>query len=135
MPRLLKADGTYSYFNGLAVDNAFFHMVYCNIATAELQQLGLETDFIPLPMDCSNPKVWEGVRCDAMSCPVSMFSCRAEKKGLQLLPMLLTSSTVFNKASPQMYTRVDTVRQGKLHYWHAGIATGNWTPTCSLSAP
>ena len=40
-------------------------MVYCNIASAELQQLGLETEFAPLPIDCSNPKVWEGVRCNA----------------------------------------------------------------------
>ena len=78
LPRLLKAEGTYSYFNGLAADNAFFHMVYCNIASAELQQLGLETEFVPLPIDCSNPKVWEGVRCDAASPPVSMLACGAD---------------------------------------------------------
>ena len=72
MPKLLKPEGIYSYFNGLAADNAFFHMVYCNIARAELQQLSLETEFVPLPIDCSNPKVWEGVRCDAMS-PLSAW--------------------------------------------------------------
>ena len=76
---LLKADGIYSYFNGLAADNAFFHMVYCNIAAAELQQLGLETGFVPLPIDCSNPKVWEGVRCGAASPPVSMLSYGVER--------------------------------------------------------
>ena len=52
----------YSYFNGLAADNGFFHTVYCSIAKAELAQLGLETEFVSLPIDCSDPKVWEGVR-------------------------------------------------------------------------
>ena len=62
LPRLLKPEGIYSYFNGLAADNGFFHTVYCNIAKAELAQLGLETEFVSLPIDCSDPKVWEGVR-------------------------------------------------------------------------
>jgi len=62
LPRLLKPEGIYSYFNGLAADNAFFHAVYCNIAKAELAQLGLEAEFVPLPIDCSSPEVWKGVR-------------------------------------------------------------------------
>ena len=82
LPRLLKADGIYSYFNGLAADNAFFHMVYCNIAAAELQQLGLETEFVPLPIDCSNPKVWEGVRCDATSSLQPCFPVVRNREGL-----------------------------------------------------
>lgn len=100
--RLLKADGIYSYFNGLAADNAFFHMVYCNIASAELQQLGLETEFVPLPIDCSNPKVWEGVRFAAMSSPVSMLSCGAAKRGLEQLVMLIKLARLFDKASPDV---------------------------------
>jgi protein arginine N-methyltransferase 2 len=28
LPKILKPDGVYSYFNGLASDNFFFHMVY-----------------------------------------------------------------------------------------------------------
>jgi protein arginine N-methyltransferase 2 len=28
LPRLLRPGGVYSYFNGLASDNFFFHMVY-----------------------------------------------------------------------------------------------------------
>lgn len=28
LPKLLKPAGVYSYFNGLASDNFFFHMVY-----------------------------------------------------------------------------------------------------------
>ena len=62
LPRLLNPKSIYSYFNGLAADNGFFHMVYCNIAKAELAQLGFETEFVSLPIDCSDPKVWEGVR-------------------------------------------------------------------------
>ncbi|CAK0737367.1 hypothetical protein CVIRNUC_000900 [Coccomyxa viridis] len=86
LPRLLKADGTYSYFNGLAADNAFFHMVYCNIASAELQQLGLETEYVPLPIDCSNPKVWEGVRnrywqLDTYMLPVCTLTVTAGDSG------------------------------------------------------
>lgn len=28
LPKILKPSGVYSYFNGLASDNFFFHMVY-----------------------------------------------------------------------------------------------------------
>ncbi len=68
LPGLLKPEGIYSYFNGLAADNGFFHMVYCNIARAELAQLGFETEFVALPIDCSDPKVWEGVRSVTPCC-------------------------------------------------------------------
>ena len=69
LPRLLRPEGIYSYFNGLAADNAFFHTVYCHIARAELEHLGLQTAFVALPIDCSNPKIWEGIRYDAEGFP------------------------------------------------------------------
>ena len=62
LPRLLREDGIYSYFNGLAADNAFFHAVYCALVKGELSHLGLETDFVALPINVADPKVWEGVR-------------------------------------------------------------------------
>lgn len=34
--RLLRPGGVYSYFNGLAPDNLFFHLVYGEIAKLEL---------------------------------------------------------------------------------------------------
>ena len=62
LPRLLKADGVYSFFNGLAPDNAFFHLVYCEIVKAELSVLGLTTQFVPLPIDVTDGEIWKKVR-------------------------------------------------------------------------
>lgn len=36
--RLLRPGGIYSFFNGLAPDNLFFHLVYCEIAKMELKR-------------------------------------------------------------------------------------------------
>ena len=38
LPKLLKPEGLYSFFNGLAADNAFFHSVCCRVVAAELQR-------------------------------------------------------------------------------------------------
>lgn len=62
LPRLLRKDGVYSYFNGLAADNAFFHTVYCRLVQMELARLGLSTEFVPLPISVTDAKIWEGVR-------------------------------------------------------------------------
>ncbi|KAI4985013.1 hypothetical protein ZWY2020_017643 [Hordeum vulgare] len=40
LPELLKPGGVYSYFNGLCGDNAFFHVVYCQLVALELASLG-----------------------------------------------------------------------------------------------
>lgn len=63
LPVLLKPGGIYSFFNGLCGGNAFFHVVYCNLVSLELENLGYHTQLIPLPVkDCLGEKVWEGVR-------------------------------------------------------------------------
>ncbi|XP_072951552.1 protein arginine N-methyltransferase 2 [Typha angustifolia] len=63
LPRLLKPGGIYSYFNGLCGDNAFFHVVYCQLVSLELTNLGYSTQFVPLPVkDCLAKEVWEGVQ-------------------------------------------------------------------------
>ncbi|KAK9756413.1 hypothetical protein RND81_01G095300 [Saponaria officinalis] len=63
LPKLLKPGGIYSFFNGLCGDNAFFHVVYCNLVSLELENLGYATQLIPLPVkDCLAEPVWEGVR-------------------------------------------------------------------------
>lgn len=36
VPGLLRKGGIYSFFNGLAADNAFFHTVCCHVVQAEL---------------------------------------------------------------------------------------------------
>ncbi|KAK9097226.1 hypothetical protein Sjap_022723 [Stephania japonica] len=63
LPALLKPGGIYSFFNGLCGDNAFFHVVYCQLVSLELGNLGYSTQFISLPVkDCLGGEVWEGVK-------------------------------------------------------------------------
>ncbi|KAI9106610.1 hypothetical protein K1719_022138 [Acacia pycnantha] len=63
LPVLLKPGGIYSFFNGLCGSNAFFHVVYCNLVSLELENLGYSTQLIPLPVkDCLGEQVWEGVK-------------------------------------------------------------------------
>ncbi|XP_065880752.1 protein arginine N-methyltransferase 2 [Euphorbia lathyris] len=63
LPVLLKPGGIYSFFNGLCGGNAFFHVVYCNLVSLELENLGYSTQLIPLPVkNCLGEEVWEGVR-------------------------------------------------------------------------
>ncbi|CAM6084690.1 unnamed protein product [Calypogeia fissa] len=62
LPKLLKPSGIYSYFNGMCADNAFFHVVYCQLVALELGQMGLNTEFIQLPVKgCLDEKTWEGI--------------------------------------------------------------------------
>ncbi|KAL9667346.1 hypothetical protein QQ045_001700 [Rhodiola kirilowii] len=63
LPSLLKPGGIYSFFNGLCGGNAFFHVVYCNLVSLELENLGYSTQLIPLPVkECLGDEVWEGVK-------------------------------------------------------------------------
>lgn len=63
LPRLLKPGGIYSFFNGLCGGNPFFHIVYCQLVSLELESLGYSTQLIPLPVkDCLGESVWEGVK-------------------------------------------------------------------------
>ena len=61
LPKLLRKSGLYSYFNGLAADNPFFYLVYCELAKAELQRLGLVTQFVSLPINVSEQRIWRKV--------------------------------------------------------------------------
>lgn len=45
LPQLLKPDGLYSFFNGLAADNAFFHNVCCRVVAAELARWKIYISF------------------------------------------------------------------------------------------
>lgn len=63
LPKLLRPEGIYSYFNGLCADYAFFHVVYCQLVALELAHLGFATQFIPLPVkQCLDERTWEGVQ-------------------------------------------------------------------------
>mmetsp|Transcript_26822 Transcript_26822/g.58839 ORF Transcript_26822/g.58839 Transcript_26822/m.58839 type:complete len:441 (+) Transcript_26822:162-1484(+) len=65
---LSKPNGVYSFFNGLAPDNLFFHGVACNVVKLQLSKLGLDTEFLQCQMtappdrDSALAKTWEGIR-------------------------------------------------------------------------
>ncbi len=61
LPRLLRPNGVYTYFNGLAPDNYFFHLVYGEIARRELNALGFSVKYDAVPIDASSEEIWEGV--------------------------------------------------------------------------
>ena len=62
VPNLLaKPHGVYSFFNGLAPDNLFFHGVACQCVKLQLQSCGLETEFLEGNIQVKD-EVWEGIR-------------------------------------------------------------------------
>jgi len=58
---LSKPNGIYSFFNGLAPDNLFFHGVACQCVKLQLSQLGLDSEFLPCEIQVKD-QVWEGIR-------------------------------------------------------------------------
>ena len=56
----------YSFFNGLAPDNLFFHGVACQCIKVQLGQLGLDAEFVQCEISSNaavtDEKTWEGVR-------------------------------------------------------------------------
>lgn len=62
MTRVLsKPNGVYSFFNGLAPDNLFFHGVACECVKLQLAHLGLDSEFYPCEIQVKDT-VWEGIR-------------------------------------------------------------------------
>ena len=66
---LSKPNGIYSFFNGLAPDNLFFHGVACNVVKLQLSKLGLDTEFLTCQMTAppdrdnkNSNNTWEGIR-------------------------------------------------------------------------
>lgn len=89
LPNLLsQPDGVYSFFNGLAPDNLFFHGVACQCVKLQLARLGLETEFLPCQIEVADD-VWEGVRRkywhgrDTYYLPLAKWSKEHLKKGKQ----------------------------------------------------
>ncbi len=64
LPRILAKGGVFSFFNGLAPFNPFFHGVACEFVKCELDSIGLDCAFVPLQVDQSahDDKTWDGVR-------------------------------------------------------------------------
>ncbi|KAJ3096002.1 hypothetical protein HDU96_000922 [Phlyctochytrium bullatum] len=70
LPNILSEDGIYSYFNGLAGTNPFFHAVSCAVAEADLDEIGLSTETVEIPMEKLGDEVWQGVARSYFSLPV-----------------------------------------------------------------
>ena len=63
LPQLLsKRQGIYSFFNGLAPDNLFFHGVACNVVKLQLSQIGFDTEYLQCQIQANSDKVWDGVK-------------------------------------------------------------------------
>eukprot|EP01125_Pyxidicula_operculata_P011843 TRINITY_DN3877_c0_g1_i2.p1 TRINITY_DN3877_c0_g1~~TRINITY_DN3877_c0_g1_i2.p1 ORF type:complete len:366 (-),score=80.04 TRINITY_DN3877_c0_g1_i2:64-999(-) len=62
LPDILKPSGVYSFFNGLAATNIFYHDVYCEIAQMELDDMGFEVIYKKVDIDPSDNKIWEGIK-------------------------------------------------------------------------
>lgn len=83
MAKLLdQPNGVYSFFNGLAPDNIFFHGVACQCMKLKLANLGIETEFVPCEIKVDE-SVWNGVRRkywhgDTYYLPISTWSKEAQ---------------------------------------------------------
>jgi protein arginine N-methyltransferase 2 len=63
LPELLDTpNGVYSFFNGLAPDNLFFHGVACQCVKLQLASLGFEAEFVPCEITVPEQEEWEGIR-------------------------------------------------------------------------
>jgi protein arginine N-methyltransferase 2 len=63
LPELLDTpNGVYSFFNGLAPDNLFFHGVACQCVKLQLASLGFESEFVPCEITVPEQDEWEGIR-------------------------------------------------------------------------
>jgi protein arginine N-methyltransferase 2 len=58
---LVRPGGQYSFFNGLAAKNPFFHQVYCGIVELELKDLCFQVEWDRIPIDPEEQE-WEGVK-------------------------------------------------------------------------
>jgi protein arginine N-methyltransferase 2 len=64
LPRILKHEGVYSFFNGLAAStNGFFHTVYCRLVELQLMHAEFSTQYVQYNMEeILGAEKWEGVR-------------------------------------------------------------------------
>jgi len=82
VPDMLRdtPEATYSFFNGLGGTNPFFHDVYCRVASIDLRNCGLTTEYISMPMTEQDSEViWQGVKRRYWSLPTyNLPICRFE---------------------------------------------------------
>eukprot|EP00033_Pygsuia_biforma_P001880 GCRY01002101.1.p1 GENE.GCRY01002101.1~~GCRY01002101.1.p1 ORF type:complete len:379 (+),score=75.38 GCRY01002101.1:165-1301(+) len=64
LPTIMKVGGIYSYFNGLAATNQFFHDVSNKVAEMDLKELNFSVSFetIPMQVQANDKATWDGIR-------------------------------------------------------------------------
>ncbi|KAH6589118.1 hypothetical protein BASA50_010284 [Batrachochytrium salamandrivorans] len=71
LPNHLREEtGVYSFFNGLAGTNQFFHDVSCKMAQLDLAEIGLSTKFIEINVDDLGDDVWKDTKRAYWSLPI-----------------------------------------------------------------
>lgn len=70
LPNILDENGVYSYFNGLAGTNMFFHDVACKIAECDLNEIGFSVEYKTLRVDDLGDDVWKGIKRAYWSLPI-----------------------------------------------------------------
>jgi protein arginine N-methyltransferase 2 len=62
VPNILDQNGVYSYFNGLAGTNKFFHDVACRMAEIDFNECGMSIEYQVIKMDQLGDETWQGTR-------------------------------------------------------------------------
>ncbi|KAI8914682.1 S-adenosyl-L-methionine-dependent methyltransferase [Entophlyctis helioformis] len=70
LPNHLRESGVYSFFNGLAGTNPFFHDVSCRVAELDLVDMGFSVEFKEVVVDELGDDVWRDTKRAYWSLPI-----------------------------------------------------------------
>jgi protein arginine N-methyltransferase 2 len=62
LPNILDENGVYSFFNGLAGTNIFFHDVACEVCELDLREIGFDIEFKNFNCGELDSEVWNEIR-------------------------------------------------------------------------
>ena len=62
VPNILDQDGIYSFFNGLAGTNAYFHDVACRMVEIDLHDCGMAVEYQTVDVDTLGDEVWRDTK-------------------------------------------------------------------------
>jgi protein arginine N-methyltransferase 2 len=79
LPNILDESGQYSFFNGLAGTDLFFHDVACNICELDLRDMGFDVKFIDFKCGELDDRLWDDIKraywtLDIYRLPIVTFS-------------------------------------------------------------
>jgi protein arginine N-methyltransferase 2 len=62
LPNILDENGIYSFFNGLAGTNPFFHDVSCEMAKFDLQEMGFHVRYDEIQVNQLGDEIWRDAK-------------------------------------------------------------------------